>query len=99
MCNFREHYTKIDKLGQGGFGEVYSGFHNRTEMPCAIKVIDKYGLDSARKHELNKNEFEIVEEIFHPHVVRVFELMEDKRNYYIIMELMKGGHLFTKLIE
>ena len=53
-------------------------------MPVAIKVIPKSGLSTERKRELNRNEFEIVESISHAHIVRVFELMEDQENYYII---------------
>lgn len=33
----------------------------------------------------------------HPHIVRVFDLVEDAANFYIVMELMKGGDLFANL--
>ena len=63
-------------------------------MPCAVKIIRKQKL---REHqiyeELNKNEFEVLEETQHPHITRIFDLMEDARNYYIVAELMSGGHL------
>ena len=39
----------------------------------------------------------MLEETVHPHITRVFELMEDQRNYYIIMELVSGGNLFDKI--
>ena len=95
--NFRDHYELVTKLGNGGFGTVYSGLHKRSQTPCAIKQISKASLDTDRKLELNRNEFEIMEEITHPHIVRTFELMEDSRNYYIIMEVMKGGSLMDKI--
>lgn len=47
--------------------------------------------------ELNKNEFIVLEETVHPHITRVFELMEDNRSYYIVMELISGGNLFDKI--
>ena len=95
--NFRDHYELVTKLGQGGFGTVFSGLHRRSQTPCAIKQISKASLDTDRKLELNRNEFEIMEEITHPHIVRTFELLEDTRNYYIIMEVMKGGNLMDKI--
>ena len=58
-------------------------------------MIPKAGLDTERKLELNKNELEIMEEINHPHIVRVFELLEDDVNFYIILELMQGGDLMS----
>ena len=47
--------------------------------------------------ELNKNELQILEETHHPHITRVFELLEDKRCYYIVMELITGGNLFDMI--
>ena len=47
--------------------------------------------------ELNKNELEILEETKHPNITRIFELMEDEKNYYIIMEMITGGNLLNKV--
>ena len=66
-------------------------------MRCAIKAIRKTSLKSEILKQLNKNELEILEETPHPHIVRVFELMEDRANFYIVTELMTGGNLFQKL--
>ena len=46
-----------------------------------------------------KQELEVLEKTDHPHITRVFELLEDKRQYYVIMELMPGGNLLEKVIE
>jgi len=46
---------------------------------------------------LNTNELQVLEETVHPHITRVFELMEDSRNYYVIMELISGGNLFERI--
>ena len=44
--------------------------------------------------DLNKNELQVLEETVHPHITRIFELLEDERCYYIVMELITGGNLF-----
>ena len=67
-------------------------------MPCAIKTIKKTKLNEAEVYqELNKNELEILEVTQHPNVTRVFELLEDQKNYYIIMEVITGGNLLDKI--
>jgi len=67
-------------------------------VPCAIKIIKKSSLRVATVYqELNKNELQILEKTNHPHITRVFELMEDNRNYYVIMELISGGNLFDRI--
>ena len=47
--------------------------------------------------QLNKNELTVLEETDHPYITRVFELIEDSRNYYIVMEHVPGGNLYEKL--
>lgn len=66
-------------------------------MPCAIKVIRKSSLNNQVFKSLNTNELQVLEETVHPHITRVFELMEDSRNYYVIMELISGGNLFERI--
>jgi len=45
-----------------------------------------------------RSELEILEKTNHPHITRVFELLEEKRNYYVVMEHLKGGNLLDKII-
>lgn len=88
----------IKKLGAGAFGEVVLGEHNKSKVPCAIKIIKKKSLRVAQVYEeLNKNELQVLEETNHPHITRVFELMEDSRTYYVVMELVAGGNLFDSI--
>ena len=95
---FAEFYSKRKEIGSGAFGTVHIGQHRKTNMPCAIKTIKKIDLAKADVYEeLNKNELEILEAIQHPNITRVFELMEDSKNYYIVMELITGGNLLEKI--
>ena len=72
-------------------------------MPCAIKIIKKESLRGQNgeedniMQELNKNELEVLELTQHPHITRVYELLEDSRNYYIVMEVVTGGSLLDRL--
>jgi len=46
-----------------------------------------------------QNELKVLEETNHPHIVRVFELMEDSKHYYIVSEIMKGGELYDQILQ
>ncbi len=35
----------------------------------------------------------------HPHIMRIFELLEDDHNYYIVSELIRGGELYEKICK
>ena len=97
---FTDHYKIQKELGSGSFGSVRLGHHRKSGVPCAIKIIKKTLLSQAEVYEqLMKQELEVLEKTDHPHITRVFELMEDKRSYYVIMELVSGGNLLEKVIE
>jgi serine/threonine protein kinase len=46
-----------------------------------------------------RNELEVLEKTDHPHITRVFELLEDKYNFYVVMELLEGGDLLEKVVK
>lgn len=31
--------------------------------------------------------------------MRIFELLEDSQNYYIVSELLKGGELYDRIVK
>jgi len=41
-----------------------------------------------------ENEFKILEDANHPNIVRIYELLNDRKNYYIVGEYIKHGELF-----
>ena len=49
--------------------------------------------------ELMQNELLVLEKTDHPHITRVFELLEDARKYYIVMEYLTGGSLLERIIK
>ncbi len=51
---------------------------------------------------LMRQELAVSEQLEHPHIVRVLDLIEDDYNIYIVMEYINGGHLldfFTRAYE
>lgn len=40
-----------------------------------------------------------MKELDHPHVIKLFDVFEDARFVYLVMELCEGGELFDKIIE
>lgn len=44
-----------------------------------------------------RGELEALDELDHPNIVRVIELLESDDDYYIVMELMPDGNLLDML--
>ena len=46
-----------------------------------------------------EQELEVLSKTDHPHMVRVFELLQDDANFYIVTELVTGGELYEHIIK
>ena len=46
-----------------------------------------------------QQELEVLAGVDHPNIVRVFDLLEDQVNYYIITEIIRGGELFQEIVK
>jgi serine/threonine protein kinase len=76
--NIADSYILGKELGQGSFGTVRLGQHKQSKVAVAIKIIKKSKLKESEVYwELMKNELQVLEAADHPHITRVFELMED----------------------
>ena len=49
--------------------------------------------------DLMEQELEVLQKTDHPHMVRVFELLQDDTNFYIVTELVTGGELYDHIIK
>ena len=82
--NSIENYEKINVLGTGSYGSVYKVLKKATNQLRAMKIIPK---DFAKKNTEIMKEVNILKELDHPNVMRIFEFFEDENNFYIIEEL------------
>ena len=86
-------------MGKGSFGEVREVINTQTGVTCAMKVVNK---DHIGKHQvlvdLMEQELEVLQKTDHPHIVRVFELLHDEVNFYIVSELVTGGELYDYIV-
>ena len=87
-------------LGKGSFGEVREVRNVQTGVTCAMKTISK---EHIGKHQvlvdLMEQELDVLQKTDHPHIVRVFELLHDDVNFYIVTELVTGGELYDHIIK
>jgi len=85
-----------DLLGQGTYGNVIKATTKDTTQPRAIKIIPKI---KVRNQDRFKTEIEIMRNLDHPHIIKLFETFEDARNVYLVMEICTGGELFDRIIK
>ena len=91
-------YSFIKDIGEGNFGKVKLSVLNSTKEKFAIKILDKEKLKSQTKSTLF-NEIQIISRLKHPNIIYVDKILEDEKNYYIIMEYCEQGELFDYIVE
>jgi calcium-dependent protein kinase len=83
-------------VGEGSYGTVKKCKNKATGAIRAIKTIHK---KFVKDMKLLQNEIEVMKCLDHPNIVKLYETFEDKRSYYLIMELCGGGELFDRIID
>ncbi|XP_058012613.1 tyrosine-protein kinase Fes/Fps isoform X6 [Ahaetulla prasina] len=83
------------RIGQGNFGEVFSGFLRGSNTPVAVKFCRETLPNELKARFLQ--EAGILKQYSHPNIVRLIGVCTQKQPIYIVMELVKGGDFLTFL--
>lgn len=92
------HYRLQERIGSGGMGTVYKARDSRMKSGAvAIKILreELFGDEINRKRF--KREAAIVDQLEHPHIIRVIERGQYRNKLYIVMELLNGRTLSRRL--
>lgn len=95
--SFHEVYSMGKMLGSGAFSVVHTCYHKKRGTGYAVKIIDMRALVPEDKRALD-NEISIMKEFQHPHIVQLIEVFKEGHMSYLVMELVKGGELFKKIV-
>ena len=91
-------YTLIKDIGEGNFGKVKLAKLKSTKEKFAIKILDKEKLKTQTKSTLF-NEIEIISRLNHKNIIHVEKILDDEKNFYIIMEYCEKGELFDYIVN
>ncbi|KAM0953756.1 putative protein kinase CAMK-CAMKL-CHK1 family [Dioscorea sansibarensis] len=94
-----QRYELGKLLGQGTFAKVFHGRNLKTSQSVAIKVIDKEKVLKVGLMDQIKREISVMRLVRHPYVVQLYEVMASKTKIYFVMEYVKGGELFNKVLK
>ncbi|XP_063373506.1 serine/threonine-protein kinase Pak isoform X1 [Cydia amplana] len=89
-------YTKMEKIGQGASGTVYTAIETSTGMEVAIKQMN---LSQQPKKELIINEILVMRENKHNNVVNYLDSYLVNEELWVVMEYLAGGSLTDVVTE
>ena len=91
------HYTIVEKIGQGGMGEVYLADDSRLRRQVALKFLSaKYTSDDEFKQRFMR-EAHTAAAVNHPNIVTIHDIETYRGRPYIVMEYVGGRSLKTIL--
>ncbi len=88
-----QRYTIETVLGRGGMGAVYKASDSNSKRCWAIKEMnDSFDDPEERQEALEsfKTEFDILCELEHPSLPRMYQSFEENGRQYIVMDLVEG---------
>ena len=86
-------------MGVGAYGIVYTAVDINTNIPYAVKALNKVGLDQ-RSRAFQQREILLHHEASnHPNVVSLVKIMESEDCTFVVLEYCGEGDLFSSITE
>ncbi len=100
-------YRILEALGRGGMARVYRAYHPQLDRYVAVKVLrsdlmddEAFGADASADETWQarfQREAQSVAALRHANIVQVFDFDVQDDVYYMVMELLEGDTLKTRL--
>ncbi len=90
-------YEILAQIGAGGMGEVYRARDTRLERTVAIKVLPEHLARDGDSLARFEREAKAVAALNHPNILGIHDFATQGETSYVVMELLEGESLRTRL--
>lgn len=94
--NLTDYYSVKNEIGAGSYGKVFQVKNKQSGETRACKQLSIKHIQNFDKFKL---EISILAKMDHPNIIKLYEVFQDKRYVYLVMEECTGGELFDKIID
>jgi serine/threonine protein kinase len=91
------HYRIIEKIGEGGMGEVYQAKDQKLGRDVAIKVLPEEFAKDADRVARFQREAKLLASLNHPNIAAIYGLEESDGTHFLVLELIEGDTLADRL--
>jgi serine/threonine-protein kinase len=90
-------YTVLDKLGEGGMGQVYRAHDSKLGRDVALKVLpESLAIDSDRLARFHR-EAQVLASLNHPNIAQIYGFEDSGATHALVMELVDGPTLADRI--
>jgi eukaryotic-like serine/threonine-protein kinase len=86
-------YKVLERLGSGGMGQVFLCEHKLMRRRVALKVLPAARADDPSALERFYREARAVAALDHPNIVRAYDIDQDEKLHFLVMEYVDGSNL------
>ncbi len=86
-------YKVLEQLGKGGMGSVYLCEHKFMRRRAAVKVLPAAKAEDPSSLERFYREARAVAALDHPNIVRAYDIDQDDKLHFLVMEYVDGSSL------
>lgn len=94
-----EGYTDIERIGQGGLGDVYRAVRTSTGATVAIKVLRDVSDESVAWHRTRRELTALVSLAGHANVIQLIEVLDLPEGPALVMEHAPGGSVAELMLR
>src|SRR3954447_24762265 len=91
-------YKVLERLGSGGMGSVYLCEHKMMRRRVAVKVLPTAKADDDASLERFYREARAVAALDHPNIVRAYNIDQDEKLHFLVMEYVDGAN-FQEIVK
>ncbi len=89
-------YTVVERLGVGGFGNVYRVHHDDLDLDRALKVLHRSIATDQVQRERFLREARTTAKLRDPHIVAVYDVFDDRGLLCIVMDLVSPSRTLAE---
>ncbi len=94
-----EPYTLMEKIGQGGMGEIYLAEDPRLHRRVALKLLPEHFTQNADRVRRFIQEAQAASALNHPNIITIFEIGDANGVHYMVTEYIEGQTLRRQITE
>jgi serine/threonine protein kinase len=87
------NYVVLEKLGEGGMGQVFKARHQRMERIVALKLLPPAAMKSEDTVRRFQREVKAAARLSHPNIVTAYDADESGGVHFLVMEYVEGMDL------
>ncbi len=93
------HYKIIEKIGQGGMGEVYRATDTKLNRDVALKILpERFASDTQRMGRFQR-EAQVLASLSHPNIGHIYGIEDAGATKALVLELIEGPTLAEKIAQ